>query len=97
MDNHIAWVVAFVFLAGPVCTIAATSPPAASAKAEANALCEKTWKNSTHADDKGIKDFLAKSCNKNSKSKKYWECVAKSVAQGNSVSFASADAQCPMK
>ena len=94
MKNPIAWILAVAFLAGPVCTNAATPP---TAKAEANALCEKTWKNSTHEDDKGIKDFLSKSCNKNAKSKKYWECVAKWVAQGNSVSFSSADGQCPMK
>ena len=94
MKNPIAWIVILAFLAGPVCTNAAIPP---TAKAEANALCEKTWKNSTHEDDKGIKDFLAKSCNKNAKSKKYWECVAKGVAQGNSVSFSSAEGQCPMK
>ena len=82
------------FMMGPVLGHSATRPPV---QAEANALCEKTWKNSTHEDDKGIKDFLAKSCNKNAKSKKYWECVAKSVSQGNSVSFSSADSQCPMK
>ena len=97
MKNTIAWLLALGFLAGPVCTTAATAPAAPTAKAEANALCEKTWKNSTHEDDKGIKDFLAKSCSKNAKSKKYWECVAKSVAQGNSVSFSSTDAQCPIK
>ena len=95
MKNSTAWILALAVLAAtPVCAMAATT---SGAKAEANALCEKTWKNSTHADDKGIKDFLAKSCNKNAKSKQYWECVAKLVAQGNSVSFSASDTQCPMK
>ncbi|MBI3774661.1 MAG: hypothetical protein HY273_03755 [Gammaproteobacteria bacterium] len=94
MKHPIAWIAVIGFLAVSVGSNAATPP---TAKAEANVLCEKTWKNSTHEDDKGIKDFLAKSCNKNTKSKKYWECVAKSVAQGNSVAFSSTDNQCPMK
>ena len=96
MKNFMAWILAssVVFTSAPMFAFAAT---ASAAKAEANALCEKTWKNSTHADDKGIKDFLAKSCNKNAKSKQYWECVAKLVAQGNSVSFSASDTQCPMK
>ncbi len=95
MKNPMAWRLTLAVLATvPLCASAATP---SVAKTDANALCEKTWKNSTHADDKGIKDFLAKSCNKNAKSKQYWECVAKLVAQGNSVSFSAADTQCPMK
>ena len=94
MKNSVVGILALAILAAPICTLAA---PPSTAQVEANALCEKTWKSSTHQDDKGIKDFLAKSCNKNAKSKKYWECVAKGVAQGNSVAFSSTESQCPMK
>ncbi len=94
MKNSVAGILALGVLVLPICTHAA---PPSTAQVEANSLCEKTWKSSTHEDDKGIKDFLAKSCNKNTKSKKYWECVAKWVAQGNSVAFSSAEGQCPMK
>jgi len=94
MKTSLVLTFAAALLAGPVLANAANPP---TEQEEANALCEKTWKNTTHQDDKLVKEIMVNSCNKNVKSKKHWECVANLVAKGNSVTFSGGEGQCPMK